>query len=74
MVKCIECGQPQAYVVFLNTNSKGYGGNVRSERCFNCEGVLHTLDETVKAINMYQPIMGKKRKLTILKYKIEFVK
>lgn len=65
MKKCIECGEN-------HRNSRGT--KEIGDRCFNCESMLKTFWIMVDALNRHKPIMGKPRKLTILKYKIEKVK
>jgi len=39
--------------------------------CMNCERVKELLDIVVMAINNHTSVMGKRRKLTILDFKIE---
>lgn len=53
--KCKECG-----CVTKQTN--GY--------CFTCEGIVAMIKQIEIAISNRQPMLGKKRKLEILSYKI----
>jgi hypothetical protein len=64
--KCIECG-----TIHHNTIN-GFGGSEQfNDRCLNCELVYKQMILCVEGINRHIPLMGKPRKLTIIKYKIE---
>jgi hypothetical protein len=58
MKKCKECNSP--------TKITGVEGG----RCFNCEIIVEMMKQFEKAISLHKPIIGKPRKLEILKYKI----
>lgn len=50
--------------------NRGGAGEVR-DICFVCELTEERLLTFIKAMNEYQPINGKKRKITLLGYTIE---
>lgn len=59
---CVECGS-------RHTNSN-VDKSIK-DKCFNCEVTLMALNAYVLALNLHKPINGHRRKLTILKYKLE---
>lgn len=53
--------------------NRGGVGDIK-DICFVCELTEERLLIFIKAMNEYQPINGKKRKITLLDYKIEISK
>jgi hypothetical protein len=39
-------------------------------RCFNCDIIVQLMSAFEKSISIHEPIVGKKRKLEIISYKI----
>lgn len=61
---CKECG---AQTYYRNAD------DTPSDTCQNCTFFLKTFWATVEALNNYQPLTGKPRRIKILGYKLERV-